>query len=61
MTAFNLEAHCKANKIRIEPEGEYDVIFIAPRGKKFGNGTNRRIVEDINEVSDRELESILIV
>jgi hypothetical protein len=47
--------HCKQQRIRIEYEGPFDVDFIAPKGKTFGNDCRRRHVEDIDEVTEFEI------
>ncbi len=57
---MNWKQYCKANGIRYEYEGPSDVWFIAPKGKTFGNDCRRRFVEDIDELTDRDLEGILI-
>ena len=56
---MNWKKYCRAKGIRFVYEGPYDVIFTLTNGRKFANDTNRRIVEDIDEMSNRELEHIL--
>jgi hypothetical protein len=47
--------HLKQQGIRIEYEGPFDVDFIAPRGKRFGNDTGRRHMEDIDMITEFEI------
>lgn len=53
--------YCRKNKVKWEYENQYDVLFTAPKGQTFGNDSRRRFVEDIDELSNRDIVHLLTV